>query len=360
MNVNLLELTIRELVEGYQDNEENGVLGYDGRLDIRPPYQREFVYKDSQRDAVIETVKKGFPLNVMYWASKENGEFEIIDGQQRTISICQYVNRDFSLNGLYFKNLPKDKQEQILNYKLTIYVCSGTESEKLDWFKTINIAGEQLFPQELRNAVYSGPWVTDAKRHFSKRNSAAYGIGGDYLSGSAIRQDYLETVIKWMSETTVEEFMAERQYEPNANELWLYFKNVINWVEITFPNYRKEMKGIEWGYLYNKHKDEKLDPIKLEEKIIELMMDDDVTNKKGIYTYLLNGEEKNLSIRTFSLAQKRETYEKQKGICPVCNKKFDFKDMEADHKTPWSKGGRTIPENCQMLCIEDNRKKSGK
>ena len=199
MNIELKEITIRELTNGYEDNEEAGVIGYDGRLDIRPPYQREFIYEDKQRDAVIDTVTKDFPLNILYWAVREDGNYEVIDGQQRTISISQYVDSEFSLNGRYFHNLQKDEQEQILDYKLMVYLCSGTDSEKLDWFKIINIAGEKLTEQELRNAVYSGSWVSDVKRYFSKNSCPAYGIGSDYLTGSPIRQDYLQTAIKWIS-----------------------------------------------------------------------------------------------------------------------------------------------------------------
>lgn len=244
MKIELKEITVRELTKDYQDNDENGVIGFNGKLDIRPSYQREFIYKPAQRDAVIDTISKDFPLNVMYWAVRENGNFEVIDGQQRTISICQFVNGDFAFNGRYFHNLQNDEQEQILNYKLMVYFCSGTDSEKLEWFKTINIAGEELTAQELRNAVYSGSWVTDAKRYFSKNGCPAYGLGGDYLSGSAIRQDYLETAIKWINNGEIEEYMAKHQNDPNANELWLYFQSVINWVQAVFPNYRNEMKGI--------------------------------------------------------------------------------------------------------------------
>jgi len=196
MKIELKEITVKELTIGYQDNDEAGVVGYGGKLDIRPPYQREFIYKDKQRDAVIDTVTKNFPLNVMYWAVRDDGNYEVIDGQQRTISLCQYIQGDFAFKNRYFHNLQKDEQEQILNYKLMIYFCSGTDSEKLEWFKTINIAGEKLTDQELRNAVYAGSWVSDAKRYFSKRGCPAYNIAGDYLDGTAIRQDYLETVIK--------------------------------------------------------------------------------------------------------------------------------------------------------------------
>lgn len=360
MNIELKEITIKELTNGYQDNQENGVVGYNGKLDIRPPYQREFIYKDKQRDAVIDTIIKNFPLNVMYWAVREDGNFEVIDGQQRTISIGQYVEGDFAFNGRYFHNLQKDEQEKILNYKLMVYFCSGPDSEKLEWFKTINIAGEKLTDQELRNAVYSGSWVSDAKRYFSKTGCPAYGIGGDYLNGTAIRQDYLETAIRWISNDNIELYMAKNQHEANSNELWLYFQSVINWVKIVFSNYRKEMKGVDWGLLYNAYKDTKYDAKKIETEVEKLMEDEDVGNKKGIYEYILTRKEKYLNIRAFSPNQKREAYEKQKGICPICKKHYEIEEMEGDHITPWHEGGPTISENCQMLCKEDNRRKSGK
>lgn len=294
----------------------------------------------------------------MYWAVREDGEFEIIDGQQRTISICQYVNNDYSINGLAFHNLPKDKKEEILDYELMVYFCEGTDSEKLEWFKTINIAGEKLTDQELRNAVYSGSWVTDAKRYFSKNSRPK--IGDEYLGGSANRQEYLETAIDWISDGKIEDYMSKNQHEPNANELWLYFQAVISWVKATFPKYRKEMKGISWGVFYNEFKDNKFDSKKLEEQITELMLDEDVQNKKGIYAYVLTGKEKYLNIRAFSDKQKRESYERQKGICVVCKEHFELNEMEADHIDPWHSGGKTSAENCQMLCREDNRRKSGK
>ena len=360
MQIELKEITVRELAEGYKDNAENGVIGFGGRLDIRPPYQREFIYKDKQRDAVINTIKRNFPLNVMYWAVREDGNFEVIDGQQRTISICQYIQGDFSFDQRYFHNLQNDEQEIILNYKLMVYLCSGTDSERLDWFRTINIAGEKLTDQELRNAVYAGSWVSDAKRYFSKTGCAAYGLGGDYLNGSAIRQDYLETAIDWISNGNIELYMAKHQNEQNANKLWLYFNNVINWVKVVFPNYRKEMKGIEWGTLYNKYKDVVYNTNDLEAKIKELIEDEDVQSMKGIYLYVLTGEEKHLSLRQFDDKMKRKVYEKQNGICPICNKEYTISEMEADHIIPWHQGGKTIIENCQMLCKLDNRTKSGK
>lgn len=360
MKITLKEITVRNLVQNYQDKAENGVTGYCGKLDIRPPYQREFIYKDKQREAVIDTVSKNFPLNVMYWAVRPDGGFEVIDGQQRTISICQYVQGEFAFDMLYFHNLTQDKQEQILNYKLMVYFCEGSDSEKLDWFKTINIAGEELTEQELRNAVYHGSWVYDAKRYFSKTGCPAYGIAGDYMAGSPIRQDYLETALNWISKGNIEIYMANHQHDPNANELWLYFQNVINWVKVTFPKYRKEMKGIEWGNLFNHFNKLPQDANKLEQEISVLMQDDDVTNKKGIYYFVLDRKEKYLNIRAFSTTMKRTAYEKQKGKCTICKKTFEIEKMEADHITPWHAGGKTELANCQMLCKECNRRKSGR
>lgn len=360
MKITLKEISVRELAEGYQDQAENGVTGYGGKLDIRPPYQREFIYKDKQREAVIDTVTKNFPLNVMYWAVRQDGGFEVIDGQQRTISICQYVKGEFAFDMLYFHNLPADKQEQILNYKLMVYFCEGTDSEKLEWFKTINIAGEELTEQELRNAVYHGSWVYDAKRYFSKTGCPAYGLASDYLAGSAIRQDYLETAIEWLSKGNIDVYMANHQHDPNAGELWLYFQNVINWVKVVFPVYRKEMKGLAWGELFNEFKDTPLDAKTLEEEIAVLMQDDDVTNKKGIYRFVLDRKEKHLNIRAFSPSMKRTVYQKQQGKCPLCKNHFELEEMEADHITPWHEGGKTELSNCQMLCKECNRRKSGK
>jgi hypothetical protein len=360
MKIELKEITVRELAKGYEDNAEAGVVGFAGRLDIRPPYQREFIYKDKQRDAVINTIQNDFPLNVMYWAVREDGNFEVIDGQQRTISVCQYVNGDFSFKSLYFQNLPNDKQKQILNYKLTVYLCSGTDSERLDWFRTINIAGEKLTDQELRNAVYAGTWTADAKRYFSKTGCAAYGLASDYVSGSPIRQDFLETAIDWISKGKIEDYMSKHQHDPQAGALWRYFQDVISWVKTIFPIYRKEMKGVAWGNLYNTYKDKVYDPKKLEKKILALIDDDEVQNVKGIYPYLLTGDERTLNLRQFDEKTKRKVYERQKGICVKCRSLFDFAGMEADHIKPWHEGGKTEEKNCQLLCKDDNRRKSGK
>ncbi len=359
MKINLHKITVKEVVNGYINNEEEGVLGYGGKLNIRPKYQREFVYKDAQRNAVITTLQKGFPLNVMYWV-KNGDTYEVLDGQQRTLSICDYVHSNFSMDHKYFHNLTETEKKQILDYPLMIYICEGNDKEKLDWFKTINIAGEKLTDQELRNATYTGPWLTEAKRYFSKTGCAAHGLASDYLSGSAIRQDYLETALAWISKGNIEEYMATHQHDPNASALWLYFQQVINWVKVTFPHYRKEMKAIAWGPLFDQYKDAPLDAHSLEKEITRLMQDDDVTNKKGIYFYVLTREERHLNIRAFTASEKRQAYERQKGICAHCKKEFQLEQMEADHITPWHAGGKTKLENCQMLCKECNRRKSGK
>lgn len=363
MKIELKEISIREVVNGYKNSDEEGVVGYGGNLNIRPKYQREFVYKDSQQLAVIDTVLKEFPLNVMYWVKNKDDSYEVLDGQQRTLSICKYVNGDFSFNNRYFHNLTEDIREKFLDYKLMIYICQGEDSEKLNWFKTINIAGEKLTNQELRNAVYSGMWVTDLKRYFSKNGCPAYQIANKYLNGASIRQEYLEKALEWISDrenTNVEDYMGKNQLEKSGVDVWMYFQNVISWVETLFIDYRKEQKGVEWGILYNRYKDKKFNPQELKESVDVLMLDEDVTNKKGIYSYLITGEEKSLNIRAFSDKIKREVFEQQGGECTCCKGIFDIKEMEADHITPWSEGGKTEKSNCQMLCKNCNRRKSNK
>jgi hypothetical protein len=365
MKIELVRVKVRDLVKNFEQSEEKGVLGYNGKLNIRPPYQREFIYKDPQKKAVIQTVFRGYPLNTLYWA-EDDGNFEVIDGQQRILSICEYHAGNFSVqlgnqkDQRNFHNLTQDEKDKILDYELMVYQCTGTTSEKLAWFETINIAGEKLTTQELRNAVYSGTWVTAARKEFSKNNCAAYRVGNKYLKGSAIRQEYLETAIEWINDGKVAEYMAKHQNDANADELWNHFEAVIKWVKQLFPTYRKEMKGLNWGGLYKQFKDHTFDPVALEAQVKRLMEDEEVQNKKGIYSYVLDGKEKHLNRRTFSDQQKREAYERQGGVCPVCSKKFNFEEMEGDHITAWSKGGKTTAENCQMLCKDDNRTKSDK
>lgn len=363
MKIELHKIKIRKVIAGYKDSAEEGAVAYDGKLDIRPKYQREFVYKEKQRNAVIETIKNSLPLNVMYWMIREDGGYEMLDGQQRTISIGQYVYGDFSLNDRFFHNLTKEEQDKILDYELMIYFCEGTDKERLDWFRIINTYGEKVNDQEIRNAVYTGPWLSDAKLKFSKSNCAAYLLandGGQLVSGSPIRQEYLETALSWINNGKIEDYMAKHQHNKDADELWQYFQDVIEWARKTFTNYRREMSNVQWGDLYNEFKDKRLNSNKLETEIKELMLDDEVTSKSGIYPYVLTRNEKFLNIRAFTDKQKREAYERQKGKCVKCKKHFEIEEMEADHIKPWHEGGKTVAENCQMLCKQDNRTKSGK
>lgn len=305
---------------------------------------------------MIRTVKNGFPLNVMYWMKNDEGSFEVLDGQQRTINLGQYLSGDFSIDSRYFHNLPKSEQEQILDYELMIYHCEGTDKERLDWFRIINIAGEKLTDQELLNAVYTGPWLSDAKLKFSKTNCAAYLLandGGALLNGSPIRQELLETALEWINGGDLAGYMASHQPDPNANELWIYYRNVIDWVRLTFTTYRKEMKGIAWGPLYGQFRNVTYDTVALEKEIAALMVDDDVTNKKGIYNYVLTGSERFLNIRAFTDQMRRGAYERQKGICAFCGQHFRLDQMEADHVAPWSEGGRhqSITARCSARTI---------
>lgn len=374
MKIELTQVTIGELVEGYADNSatEEGIVGYGGRLNIRPKYQREFVYDDKKRNAVIDTVWNKFPLNVMYWVKTDGAdgiEYELLDGQQRTISICSFIAGEFMMviegNLCAWDNLTETQQERILNYPLQIYICeNGTDEEKLKWFNIINIAGERLTEQEIRNAIYSGPWVTQAKRRFSKTGCVAYKIASDYMSGSPIRQDYFEKALKWIGNKqgkSIEQYMAEHQHDTDADQLWQYFQDVIHWVEKLFGRkYKKEMKAVDWGILYNQYYDTTLTATSIAQEVSKLMADSDVQKKSGIFHYVFDHDEHHLGIRAFDDNTKREVYEKQNGICTICGKHFEIEQMEADHITPWCDGGRTVAENCQMLCRDCNRHKSGK
>jgi hypothetical protein len=366
MRIELHEIPVKEVVKNYVNNDEEGVIGYNGRLNIRPSFQREFVYKEKQRDEVIRTINNNFPLNVMYWVKNSDGTYGLLDGQQRTVSICEYVDGGFSIDYRFFHNLTDAERNQILDYKLMIYFCEGTDKERLDWFRIINIAGVKLTDQELRNATYTGQWLTESKKWFSKTNCPAYVNGEKYINGVPLRQDYLETNLKWISSKynmEIEDYMAAHHHDTDATELWRYFNDVITWVKIIFPNWRKEMRGLEWGILYNKYEKNKYDIARLEKRIKELIDDDEVESKKGIYEFLLSGEteQKVLNLREFSDKIKIKVYERQKGVCPKCGseKVYEFEKMEADHIVPWSRGGKTVEENCQMLCMHHNRTKSG-
>ena len=361
MNIDERKIKISELYEGYFNDDEEGVVGYDEKLNIRPKYQREFVYKDEQRNEVIRTVKKGFPLNVFYWSKNEDGTFEMLDGQQRTISICEYLDGNYSVDGMLFDNLPEDVRKEIFDYELYVYICTGTESEKLEWFKIINIAGEELTDQELRNAVYAGSWTSDAKRYFSKSGCPAYRLAEDYMTGSTIRQEYLETALSWIADRDgidIKEYMARHMHDNDAKELWEYFRDVIEWVEKLFPHKRSQMKGLAWGKFYNKYKNNDYDPEAMEERIKELFANPDISRNKGVYEYLITGDERAVSIRAFPESDKLIMYERQNHKCAICGKVKEYNEMHGDHIVAWSKGGRTTLDNGQMLCTECNLRKS--
>ena len=376
MQITETKIKVSDLCKNYSDNGDGGVFGFDGKLTIRPAFQREFVYKDKQRDAVIETVRKGYPLNVMYWSKVTDTEFEVLDGQQRTISLGQYLNGDFAIkingNDKFFHNLTDTEKQQIQDYELTIYICEGSEEEKLEWFKVINIAGATLTNQELLNATYAGPWLADAKNYFSKRNCVAGQMADGFIKGNPIRQDYLEKALAWIADRDGLEsggkYMAIHQHDADANDLWLYFQEVISWAKRMFPNMQKKLtEKQDWGLLYNKYKANKYNPRELRNLIDKLLQDEDVTKQTGIIPYVLSGrtkhDEKFLSIRAFSEQMKRRVYEKQGHKCPICVKngsdvEYAFEDMQGDHIVPWSKGGRTVEENCQMLCQRCNNDKS--
>lgn len=373
MTIKQIEVTVGEITKGYINNDELGVRGYDGLLDIRPPYQREFIYNEKEQQAVITTVLAGYPLNIMYWVKRSDDAdcpYEVMDGQQRTLSLCEYVAGKFSYDFKNFFNQPEDIQRKILDYKLTIYVCEGEPSEKLAWFKTINIAGKPLNEQEINNAIYAGPFVSDAKRHFSKSNCGAYRLGKDLVNGTPIRQDFLRKALEWMAEHEEREghrqsivgYMAEHQHDPNANNLWTYFQTVLNWAITNFDmkKFKKIMKGLNWAELYDRFGSATLDTVDLARSISKLMRDSDIQKQTGIIPYVLTGDEHYLDLRAFPEDIKLAVWEKQAHICPLCGREFDYELMEGDHITPWRDGGRTVIENCQMLCIECNRRKGAR
>lgn len=390
---------IRDLVEGYSnDPDTNHVSGYDGKLDIRPKYQRNFRYNDKQQEAVMNTVLQNFPLNTMYWVKKADGTYEVLDGQQRTISICEYVcgpNYDgigYSVNvgghQMTFANLKAnmpDVAQKILNYPLEIYVCDGTDSEKLAWFNVINTAGELLTKQELRNAAYAGPWVSSAKAYFSQEKGrgvhAADFDANDkkapLLSKDWNKQEYLETAISWAANAegkNIEDYMSDHQSDEDASELWQYFSAVVEWVRSKFIKYRSGMKGQMWGIWYNEckkglHTDTWIakSGAAIEQELQRLINDPEVSFGKGAYEYIIDGQERHLNLRQFDDEVKQRVYEKQRHKCPYCTKhidgysgkdEYELSEMEADHIIPWSQGGKTIEDNCQLLCRYHNGHKS--
>ena len=387
MEIREEKIKIRDLVASYNENEETDqVVGYNNKLNIRPSYQRQLVYETEQQEKVIDTILKKRPINIFYWAEVESDyPLEVMDGQQRIMSICHFYNNQgvsVKWNGLTcnFASLPSNIQNQFLDYEITVEFCNGTDDEKLEWFKTINIAGLKLTDQELRNATFTGRWLEDAKKYFSKRNckalknqgSSGKELFGEYLSYNSvdcIRQDLLEKVLEWITDylevkgsdkaERIEKYMAAHKTDADAHELIEYYERVMNWVKRTFKVYRKTLlKGKDWGTLYNKYHKNTYDPDVIETRIQALLVDEDVTNQKGIVEYILSGNENKLNIRAFSERDKLRKYEEQKHVCPKCGEAFTYDEMEGDHIVPWSQGGKTEYDNLQMLCKKCNRRKS--
>lgn len=388
MKTELKFYSIEEICKGfvYNELEGKGLFGLNGRLTIQPEYQRNYIYADGLKDvAVIDSIIKGYPIGLIYFVRTPDGRLEILDGQQRITSIGRFVTRKFAikLNGMehYFDKMPKEEREKILETKLTVYECEGTESEIKEWFKTINIAGVPLNEQELLNAIYSGPFVTKAKEYFSNSMNLKIKTWQDFIVGKANRQDFLKTALEWISahqNVTVEQYMSQHRNDDNITELQGYFDEVINWADATFKEVDSAMKGLEWGRIYETYHKNPYDVKKLWSRVSELLADDFVTAKKGVFEYVLGGEQDKtlLNIRIFDDRTKKSVYKKQTAEaeekhvsnCPLCavgdnsnkTKIWKLSEMDADHVAAWSRGGSTDISNCQMLCRMHNRAKGNR
>lgn len=380
------EWTVADICDGfvYNELEAKGLFGMGGKLTIQPEYQRNYIYANGKRDvAVIDSVLKGYPLGVIYFNRTADGRLEVLDGQQRITSLGRFYNGKLSIkdeNGLpqSIGSIAKEKREKFLATKLLIYECEGTEAEIKEWFRTINIAGVPLNTQELLNAVYSGPFVTAAKGVFSNTQNSKMQMWQAYVSGAANRQDFLATVLEWVSRGKAEEYMRDHRFSSDITELVNYFNSVIDWVRTVFPLVENEMRGLPWGELYERYHTQPYNPAHMKQRVAELYADPYVKNRRGVYEFLLGGENdtKLLDIRIFDEATKRAVYGRQteqakatgKSNCPFCaighyanvNKIWKLNEMDADHVTAWSKGGATDISNCQMLCKHHNRAKGNR
>lgn len=381
------DITVANICDGfvYSELEGKGLYGLGGRLTIQPEYQRNYIYADAggkKEVAVIESLLKRYPLGVIYFNKIGKDKFEVLDGQQRITSIGRFVTNKFAImddgNPKYFDSLPADQQARILNSTLLIYECEGTETEIKQWFETVNIAGVPLNNQELLNAIYSGPFVTLAKVEFSNSQNANIQKWGAYIKGSANRQDFLERALDWTSKGEIGAYMSAHRNDRSIKGLTTYFNSVIDWVSTLFTAVANEMRGLEWGRLYEQYRKEPYDSKKVAASVAKLYGDPYVKNTKGIYEYILGGSRntKLLDVRVFDDATKRGAYAKQtksakaKDIsnCPLCavghdaNKKriWELAEMDADHVAAWSKGGESSAKNCQMLCITHNRAKGNR
>ncbi|PKO19439.1 HNH endonuclease [candidate division BRC1 bacterium HGW-BRC1-1] len=378
------DITVAGICDGFVFNQSEwkGLFGLGGKLTIQPEYQRAYIYEGNRESAVIESLLKGYPLGLIYFNTVGEDKFEVLDGQQRITSIGRFVTNKFAImdkdNPQYFDSLPADQQSKIRGSKLLIYECEGTETEIKQWFETINIAGVPLRPQELLNAIYSGPFVTLAKAEFSNTQNANIQKWKAYIKGSANRQEYLERALDWVSKGDIGSYMSAHRNDSSIKELKTYFNSVIDWVSTVFVETPTEMKGLEWGRLYEEHHGKSYDPKKMSVDVRKLSADDYVKSRKGVFEYLLGGsvDTKLLDVRVFEAAVKRATYAKQtqtaegkgESNCPHCvighsankNRIYNFDEMEADHVSAWSKGGESSAKNCQMLCTSHNRSKGNR
>ncbi|MFI3257853.1 MAG: DUF262 domain-containing protein [Spirochaetales bacterium] len=381
-------ITVEEICKGfvYSELEGKGLFGLSGTLTIQPEYQRNYIYADGKKDvAVIESLLRGYPLGLIYFVKTGTNSYEVLDGQQRITSIGRFITGKFAIITeakkdipQYFTGLAKDLQEKILNTALTIYECEGSESEIKEWFKTINIAGIPLNEQELSNAIYSGEFVTLAKEEFSNSQNSYIQKWSAYISGSAIRQDFLKTALDWVSKGNINEYMSKHRHDKTIHELKTYFNTVIDWVAGVFIDVEKEMRGLPWGRLYEDYHKNPYNPQEVSEKLKELYADFCVKDKKGVYEYILGGCADNslLNVRVFDEPTKKSVYAQQtkkaqqEGVsnCPLCviagdsnkNRIYKIDEMDGDHVSAWSKGGSTEIDNCQMLCKTHNRAKGNR
>lgn len=387
MNTELrTDITVEDICKGFHYNEleGKGLYGLSGKLTIQPEYQRNYIYADGKKDvAVIDSVLKGYPIGLIYFNKVGDNNFEVLDGQQRITSLGRFVEGVLSIideSGIPqdINSIANDKREKILKTKLLIYICEGTESEIKEWFRTINIAGVPLKPQELLNAVFSGPFVTKAKEEFSNSQNAHIQMWSHFINGTANRQDFLERALDWVSKGNISDYMKQHRRDDNITELKTYFNAVLSWVNSVFPTPYEKMKGLEWGRLYETYHKQPYDPQKVDERVAELLDDPQVENNSGVFEYVLGGEQdtKLLNVRVFDEKIKRQVYKLQtddaelKGIsnCPYCaigheatkTRIWKLSEMDADHVSAWSKGGATTIENCQMLCKTHNRAKGNR
>lgn len=381
-----IDLTVEKVCEGfvYNEYEGKGLFGLAGKLTIQPEYQRNYIYADGKKDvAVIESILKGYPIGLIYFTKVAEDKYEVLDGQQRITSIGRFLTNKFPIvdqNGVqqYFRGLADDLKAKILNTKLTVYECNGTESEIKEWFRTINIVGVPLNEQEMMNAIYSGPFVTLAKAEFSNSQNANIQKWSAYIKGDVKRQDYLHTALEWVSKGNIDDYMSRHRFDDNINELTTYFNSVIDWISSVFQDVESEMRGLNWGELYEKYHANAYDPNAVHTKLKDLYADYFVKNRKGVFEYILGGcvDTKLLEIRIFDDVTKKTVYEQQTqeakdnntSNCPLCaigndnNKQRIYKqsEMDADHVTAWSNGGATDITNCTMLCKTHNRAKGNK